>query len=96
MHSVREGPANRSYGLQVARLAGVPEPVIARAQRELQRLEQGAEMRRPTAPSPAQADLFTPADPVRELLATSDPDALSPRAALELVYRLRELLEETP
>jgi hypothetical protein len=33
---------------------------------------------------------------VRELLATSDPDALSPRAALELVYRLRELLEETP
>ena len=96
MHSVREGPANRSYGLQVARLAGVPEPVIARAQRELQRLEQGAEMRRPTAPSPAQADLFTPADPVRELLATSDPDALSPRAALELVYRLRELLEEPP
>ena len=93
MHSVREGPANRSYGLQVARLAGVPEPVIARAQRELQRLEQDAGTRRPAAAPPAQADLFTAADPVRELLAATDPDALSPRAALELVYRLHDLIE---
>ncbi|MFZ5652958.1 MAG: DNA mismatch repair protein MutS [Pseudomonadota bacterium] len=90
LHSVREGPASRSYGLQVARLAGVPESVIALARTELQRLEQGSERRR-TAEVPLQADLFAPADPVRELLAATDPDALSPRAALELVYRLRAL-----
>ena len=90
LHSVREGPASRSYGLQVARLAGVPESVIAQARAELLRLEQGPERRRP-AEAQVQADLFAPADPVRELLAGADPDALSPRAALELVYRLRAL-----
>jgi DNA mismatch repair protein MutS len=92
LHSVREGPASRSYGLQVARLAGVPEAVIALAQQELQRLEQGVEARA-TAAAPVQADLFAPADPLRTALAEIEPDQLSPRAALELVYRLRSLLD---
>ena len=92
LHSVREGPASRSYGLQVARLAGVPEPVIALAQQELQRLEQGVEARA-TAAVPVQADLFAPANPLRTALAEIEPDQLSPRAALELVYRLRSLLD---
>ncbi len=95
LHSVREGPASRSYGLQVARLAGVPEPVIALAQQELQRLEQSVEGRpAATAAAPLQADLFAPADPLRTALAEVDPDQLSPRAALELVYRLRAAMTD--
>jgi DNA mismatch repair protein MutS len=97
LHSVEEGPASRSYGLQVAALAGVPADVIRAARRRLAELEEHG-----LAASP-QRDLFSgssePAPEAREhpvlaRLRETDPDALSPKQALELVYALRRLLEE--
>jgi DNA mismatch repair protein MutS len=87
LHTVREGAADRSYGLQVAALAGVPPAVIARAREHLQTLE-----RQQLAPAPSQQlALFeaTP-HPLLQRLRELDPDALSPRQALELLYRLHE------
>ena len=101
LHSVKEGPANRSYGLQVAQLAGVPREVIARAREYLAALEAERDARRPVSPQ-AELPLFAappdppPApDPIRTELASLDPDSMSPRAALEALYRLRALLDET-
>jgi DNA mismatch repair protein MutS len=94
LHRVREGPANRSYGLQVAALAGIPGEVLACARRLLEELERGA-----SRPEPAQQGeqygLFVepPARAVAEALAALDPDALTPREALDAVYRLKRLLE---
>ncbi|HSG91250.1 MAG TPA: DNA mismatch repair protein MutS [Pseudomonadales bacterium] len=103
LHRVEDGPASQSYGLQVARLAGVPEAVIAAARDKLAELEQGSI----TVGAPAQDDLFarpaaaqaaeTPAaDPLRLALETADPDSLTPREALELLYRLRDLAARDP
>jgi DNA mismatch repair protein MutS len=91
LHSVTEGPASQSYGLQVAALAGVPPAVIQLAKRHLLQLEQQG------IADGIQGDLFVaqpdpPADPVSEALRGIDPDELSPKAALELVYTLRKLL----
>ena len=92
LHRVKPGPANRSYGLQVARLAGVPAPVVQRASGHLQRLEAGS-----STPTP-QMSLFNaapaPAAPsaVETALTELDPDSLSPREALEALYRLKGLL----
>jgi DNA mismatch repair protein MutS len=96
LHSVREGPANQSYGLQVAALAGVPAVVIERARQRLQLLEEEAATQ-PTAAhpdGPAQLDLFAPPAPHPALsaLAAVNPDELTPRAALETLYRLKGLL----
>ena len=96
LHAVEEGPASQSYGLQVAALAGVPKAVIQRARRILQSLEEHSLAR------DGQLDLFTasaapeesaeaPSDPLREALAQVNPDELSPREALELLYRLKKL-----
>jgi DNA mismatch repair protein MutS len=94
LHAVEEGPASRSYGLQVAGLAGVPRPVIRQAKKYLQLLEDASLARG------NQEDLFSgrvetepePAvDPLREELQTVNPDELSPREALELLYRLKRL-----
>ncbi len=92
LYSVREGPARQSYGLEVARLAGVPRSVIERARKHLAELEA-------SRPHPAaQTEMFTSAaiaarpDPLRERLAELDPDALSPRGALDLLYELKKLL----
>ncbi|MDH4175443.1 MAG: DNA mismatch repair protein MutS, partial [Betaproteobacteria bacterium] len=94
LHAVEEGPASQSYGLQVAQLAGVPKTVIQRARRILQQLEEASRA------GGAQADLFarSPAeepasasDPLRDALAQVNPDELSPREALELLYRLKRL-----
>jgi DNA mismatch repair protein MutS len=97
MHAVREGPANQSYGLQVAALAGVPRTVIQQARSRLEALEQSA--RRHAAADTAQLSLFdappvpkpTAPDRLRERLAEVDPDALTPRDALALVYELKAL-----
>lgn len=96
MHAVKDGPANRSFGLQVAALAGLPKPVIADARRTLAQLEKGmhpggATARREEA-SP-QLGLFAPPAPsaLEKRLADVDPDALSPREALEELYRLKAL-----
>jgi DNA mismatch repair protein MutS len=91
MHSVKPGPANQSYGLQVARLAGIPAQAIALARQKLQLLEQQSLQ--------AQGDLFAELPPQEDpaphaLLAeleTVDPDELSPKQALELIYHLKQL-----
>jgi len=99
MHAVKEGPANRSFGLQVAALAGLPKPVIHNARARLAELEQ----RRHDAPVPApmspeslgqpqQFSLFTPSSAALEALAAIDPDELTPKQALEALYRLKSLL----
>ena len=99
LHAVKDGPASRSYGLQVARLAGVPREVIAAARRYLSVLEQRGEELRPPSP---QAELSfaapaagppAPEAPARVLgeLELIDPDALTPREALDALYRLKDL-----
>jgi len=123
LHEVTAGVADRSYGIHVARLAGLPGPVLARAETVLKRLEQGAE----GAPSPAQlvedlplfAAVAMPAprtkaaartkpkpqppapqpapagpSPIEAALADITPDDLTPRAALETLYRLKALAEK--
>jgi DNA mismatch repair protein MutS len=97
LHAVREGPANQSYGLQVATLAGVPKPVILRARQRLLELEAGAQ--RHAEQQQSQLPLFDTQPPrpepseVEQLLRSIDPDELSPKAALEALYRLKEKLE---
>jgi DNA mismatch repair protein MutS len=109
LHAVKDGPANRSYGLQVAQLAGVPLSVIGEARRYLEELESQRDRQRASADgregAAAQTELplFATAsdapaptaaeDEIRAALASLDPDALSPKAALELLYRLRRLLD---
>ncbi|TWH63941.1 DNA mismatch repair protein MutS [Azomonas agilis] len=96
LHHVMSGPANQSYGLAVAQLAGVPSEVIVRAQAHLERLEtsslsHSAGKKQP--PQPQQADLFASLPhPVLDILGQTDPDMLSPRAALELLYNLKAQL----
>ncbi len=97
LHAVREGPANRSYGLAVAKLAGVPLGVIAAARRYLAALE--AQRDAVAAPSPQGSLPFgvplppPPADALRERLGSVEPDTLSPREAHALLYELRGLLD---
>jgi DNA mismatch repair protein MutS len=96
LHSVREGPANQSYGLQVASLAGVPNDVIRRAKTYLKTLEsqQAAHHDSPQGQLDLAAhdagDAGEP-DAVREAVDTLDPDSLSPREALDALYRLKKL-----
>jgi DNA mismatch repair protein MutS len=97
LHSVEEGPANQSYGLQVAQLAGVPASVIRAARRNLVELEHNGGTAGP------QRDLFSApledhpavashaAHPALQLLRDTEPDALTPKQALELLYRLKQL-----
>ncbi|MGY0504031.1 DNA mismatch repair protein MutS [Luteimonas sp. e5] len=98
MHAVKEGPANRSFGLQVASLAGLPRSVVRAAQARLAELEQGGQARS-SAPltaealdAPQQIGLFSPASAALEALAGIDPDELTPRQALEALYRLKSLV----
>ena len=96
MHAVKEGPANRSFGLHVAAIAGVPKPVIANARRYLAALEQRhADVERAAAPASEpspQMGLFAPPAPsaVEEMLRELDPDAMTPKDALEALYRLKQ------
>jgi DNA mismatch repair protein MutS len=99
LHSVKEGPANQSYGLQVAALAGIPKSVTAQARRYLTELERERDALRSSASPQAELPLFVaprpeipPAEsPALEALRALDPDALSPREALQLLYRLKTL-----
>ena len=102
LHELAEGAADRSYGLAVARLAGLPKPVLARAKDVLGRLEKGRDRTGGIAAGLDELPLFAAAaareeaaapDPLREALAATDADTLSPRDALELVYRLKGLAE---
>jgi DNA mismatch repair protein MutS len=95
LHAVREGPANQSYGLQVAALAGVPRRVIDLARRRLRELEQTA--RRHAEAASSQLSLFEAPEPepvsdrLRERLEAMDPDQMTPRQALDALYELHAL-----
>jgi DNA mismatch repair protein MutS len=98
LHAIQEGPANRSYGLQVAKLAGIPAPVVAAAKRKLAELEQEGQhshtLIAAAAPdAPLQPDLFANSapHPAAERLKACDIDTMTPRQALELLYELQEL-----
>ena len=94
MHALKDGPANRSYGLQVAALAGLPKAVIAEAKRTLADLERGMHEPATTASDPSpQLGLFSAVQPsaTEQALDELDPDALTPREALDALYRLKAL-----
>jgi DNA mismatch repair protein MutS len=95
LHSVRDGPANQSYGLQVAALAGVPRGAIKRARDYLQTLEQQREAGPGAGPGQAELPLAAPAPPhpAIEVLDDVDPDRLTPREALDLIYLLKDKLD---
>lgn len=98
LYAVQEGPANQSYGIQVARLAGIPVEVLETARSKLAQLEQQetATSTPPDQTRPNQSDLFSQ-DPelslIKDTLAALDIDDLSPRAALELVYQMRDRIK---
>jgi DNA mismatch repair protein MutS len=102
LHAVKEGPANRSFGLQVAQLAGVPKEVIASARQYMRQLEGGraqAELPLFAAPAPVTPVAAPAAAPdprqalLHERVSAIDPDSLTPRAALDLLYELRRLAD---
>ncbi|MBL8395235.1 MAG: DNA mismatch repair protein MutS, partial [Candidatus Accumulibacter sp.] len=99
LHAVEEGPANQSYGIQVAALAGIPAAVLKAARRQLREFEQRASI------NPLQPDLFAAAwssaveagepatHPAVDRLLSIDPDRLTPREALDALYELKSLLQ---
>jgi DNA mismatch repair protein MutS len=110
LHEVADGAADRSYGVHVARLAGLPAPVLARAEEVLHHLEQGeakgaparlaedlplfaAAAARPRSEGRTEPAAVEPAE-LETALRAVNPDELTPRDALELVYRLRRLLDD--
>ena len=99
MHAVKEGAADRSFGLQVAALAGLPRTTLQQARRRLAELEQrgrethASDMAPQALDAPQQFGLFAAApSAAQEALAALDPDDLTPKQALEAVYRLKALL----
>jgi DNA mismatch repair protein MutS len=96
LHAVQDGPASQSYGIQVAKLAGIPADVITLARQELALLEAGSSgvISPPQQPEPSQTELFLPpVNPeLQKRLESLSPDELSPKQALDLVYELKKLL----
>ena len=94
LHTVKDGAANQSYGLQVASLAGVPRSVIENAKIKLRHLEELAYSEQQAAVGMNQFDLFSSntCHPAVMLLEDLKPDDLSPRQALDLIYKLKGLL----
>ena len=101
LHEVKKGAADRSYGVQVAKLAGLPDAVIARARVVLEALEKGEREGGATqktliddlplfASTPAPAPVKVEASPALDLLGDILPDELSPKQALDLIYKLKE------
>ena len=111
LHEVKEGPADKSYGVQVARLAGLPKPAVNRAKQVLDRLETTKDTSKP----PDDMPLFSFGDPPKgsseeteaqdqtpkhgsdtlDALEALDPDAMSPREALDAIYHLKGLLKHS-
>jgi DNA mismatch repair protein MutS len=91
MHAVREGPARQSYGLEVAKLAGVPTPIVEAARGKLRELEE--QSARELQTSAAQMPLFTEPEehPALRALRQIELDECTPREALDLLYRLHEM-----
>jgi DNA mismatch repair protein MutS len=100
LHSVKEGPANQSYGLQVAALAGIPKAVTLQARRYLTELERERDALRSHTSPQGELPLFAPtpaplpASAALEALRAADPNTLSPRDALDLLFRLKSLDRE--
>ncbi|MDE1986066.1 MAG: DNA mismatch repair protein MutS [Alphaproteobacteria bacterium] len=99
LHEVVSGVADRSYGIHVAKLAGLPAPVVARAQEVLRALEEGREGHKPLARIDdlplfrTEAKTAEAKNTVKDALRAVDPDALTPKEALELLYTLRRLAD---
>ncbi len=96
LHELQPGPASRSYGIQVAKLAGIPAPVLQHAQRALAALEARAgegdlQVDLFAAPAVQAADIAAGPGPLEAALAAIHPDSLSPREALEALYQLKRL-----
>ncbi len=92
LYRVEEGCANRSYGIQVASLAGIPAPVIEQARQHLLNMEQAPQV---NSGDIRQSDLFRQASAVEELLDSLRIDDMTPRQALEVLYQLKALGGET-
>jgi len=96
LYAVQEGPASQSYGLQVAKLAGIPADVIHKAQDKLLSLEENVIR---TTPTPQQSDMFIShasgqkPDPTLEQLRGLDIDGMTPREAMETLFRLKEMAQ---
>jgi len=98
LHEVQPGPASRSYGVQVARLAGMPAAVVRQARAALEALEanqRAADLQVDLFAAPPAAAATTPSA-VDDALADLDPDSLTPRDALATLYRLKQLSKQTP
>ena len=93
LHAVKPGPANQSYGLQVAALAGVPRDVIQRARRYLATLEsmQAEQRENPQAQLPLEANIGPAGGALKEAIDDLDPDSMTPREALAALYNLKDL-----
>jgi DNA mismatch repair protein MutS len=97
LHQIEPGPASRSYGVQVARLAGMPAGLVRQARATLEALEAKAQA------GAVQVDLFAPppaapaAEPsaVERALAQIEPDSLTPREALDALYRIKQIQNES-
>ncbi|MDX1572649.1 MAG: DNA mismatch repair protein MutS [Methylophaga sp.] len=95
LHQLKAGAASQSYGLQVAQLAGVPSDVIKAARQKLQLLEQSQPVTSTINTEQPQADLFQTVDkhqPLLDAVKTLEPDELTPKQALEQLYKLKKLL----
>jgi DNA mismatch repair protein MutS len=86
MHALKEGPADRSYGLQVAQLAGIPGSIIEYAKKRLSALESSPSNAPTAAP---QNDLFKKPHPLAQALRDLNPDEMTPKQALEALYQLK-------
>ena len=98
LHRVKDGPANQSYGLQVAQLAGVPKTVIDQARNKLHSLEQDSQQQVQTGGTLPLALSFAPepdqqADELKTALQAIDPDDLTPKQALDALYNLHKLIK---
>jgi DNA mismatch repair protein MutS len=100
LHQLEAGPASRSYGVQVARLAGMPQAVVRQARHTLEALEAKAEAGQaqvdlfaaaPAPPVSAEAEHIAELSPIEAALRTIQPDSLTPREALDALYRLKAL-----
>lgn len=98
LHKVTDGPASQSYGLQVAALAGIPEPVIKLARKHLIKLEQESIKKKPqldlfSSPTPEPEEDIPQEHPVIAMLQNLSPDEFSPRQALEQLYLLKKAID---
>ena len=94
LHEIQAGPASRSYGIQVAKLAGMPAGVLNHARHALEALESQAgenDTQVNLFDAPELVDDISAPSPLQKALAAINPDALSPREALEALYQLKNI-----